>query len=248
LQFDLGVSTKWENFSLGARGFYSSIHDYILPVASDASYPVLTGVNAPTNLGRTVGAFGISSSNPLINAAADTAALGYRYTNLDLATLAGGEIFGEWKIRSWMALNGQMAYVKGMDDSPVRYVAATNSVVPLGGHEPLPNIYPLNSTLTLRFFEPRKNRWEIDFITRMVAGQHAVATSLAEVPSPGFTVFGLRGSYRVNEHLRFYSSIENLFDRSYSEPGSLAIVTPHNTIGFVSEPGFSWIIGFEANF
>jgi outer membrane receptor protein involved in Fe transport len=248
LQFDLGVSTKWENFSLGARAFYSDIRDYILPVASDLSLPVAAGIPAPTQLGRTVAAFGINSSNPLINAAADTAALGYRYTNLDLATMTGGEVFGEWKMLSWLALNGQMAYVKGVDEAPVRYITATNTFVPLGGHEPLPNIYPFNGTLTLRVFEPRKNSWEVDFVTRMVAGRHSVALSLAEVPSPGFTTFGLRGSYRLNEHLRIYSSIENLFDRSYSEPGSLAIVTPHNTIGFVSEPGFSWIVGFEASF
>lgn len=246
LQFDLGVNTKWDRVTLGGRAFYSTIYDYILPVASNFSNAVPAGTpNVPTNLNRNVAPFGIDPNNPAFIPNADTASLNYRYTNLAFATLYGGEAFGEVKVLPWLAVNGTLAYVKGVNSRPVRYDTNTLTVIPIPGSDRLPNIYPLNSTIGIRIFEPRKSTWSVEFLTRMVAGQRSVAVDLAELPTPGFTVFGLTGNYHVGEHLRLFTSIDNLFDRSYFEHSSLAIATPTGAISFVREPGFSWVVGFE---
>jgi outer membrane receptor protein involved in Fe transport len=248
LQFDLGASAKWDRLTLGARGFESTIYDYILPVPSTVSVAVPAGVPAPMNLHRDIINFLPNPADPTINPLADAAALDYRYLNLNRVTLFGGELSGEFRLLPWLALNGTLAYVRGTIHSPVRFIEATHTIVPLPGTEPLPGIYPLNSTVGLRVFEPRKNKWSMELVARFVDDQDRVATRYAELPTPGFGVWYVRGNYQVGEHLRLFSSIDNLFDRVYWEHGSLAIVNPQGTIDFVKEPGISWIFGFEAKF
>jgi outer membrane receptor protein involved in Fe transport len=100
----------------------------------------------------------------------------------------------------------------------------------------------------VRVFEPRHNKWSVDFVTRMVAGQHHVADSLGELPTSGFTVFGLHAAYQLRPNVRLHTSFENLFDRTYTEHGSLVIVNQNGNLSFVKERGFSWLIGLEAKF
>ncbi|MEI8372290.1 MAG: hypothetical protein WCJ35_05560 [Planctomycetota bacterium] len=54
--------------------------------------------------------------------------------------------------------------------------------------------------------------------------------------------------YRMNEHLRLNMALENLFNRSYVEPGSLAIINQQGVPAFVREPGFTALLGMEARF
>lgn len=248
LQFDLGVAGKWEKLTLGLRGFDSTIYDYIEPVASNFSSGVPVGTNAPTNLFRNFTDFGISPSNLTIIPNASNTSLNYKYANINRASIYGGEFTGEYRAAKWLAFTGSLAYVRGINHTPVRYDVYTNTFVPIGGSEPLPGIYPLNSTIGVRFLDPNHAKWSFEVVTRLVHGQDQVATSLAEVATPGFGVVNLYGSYQITPHVRLFSSVENLFDRGYFETNSLAIVTPQGTIGFVKEPGINWIAGFEAKF
>jgi outer membrane receptor protein involved in Fe transport len=253
LQFDLGVQGKWDQFSFTAKGFQATVYDYILPVPSNFSTPVPAGVNAPTNLTRDLSAFGIFPNTPGINFAASTHSLAYQYTNIDRASFYGGELTGEYKLNCGMALNGSLAYVKGTNHQPLRFDDATKTYIPTKGAEALPNIYPFNGQVGLRFFEPTQDnqpsRWSVEFIAQMVNGQYYVADSFGELPTPGFTIFNVNAYYQINENLRLRTSIDNLFDRDYTEHGSLAIANPlSRTLGFVREPGFTWTIGFEAKF
>ena len=115
--------------------------------------------------------------------------------------------------------------------------------MPLGHSEGLPNIYPFNSTLALRVFEPQKNRWQVELSARFVAAQDYVAASMAELPTPGFVTCALRGHYRVDEHVRLTAAIENLFNTSYVEPGSLVIVNGQGVPTFVKQPGIGAMFG-----
>jgi len=249
LQFDLGLRAENKRASIGARGFFSNIYDYILPVPSNqASTAVPAGVVAPTNIIRNLTAFGIFPNNPAINGKASTPALDYRYANIDRAELYGSEVFGEYKLLDWLALNGSLAYLRGINEDPVRFNSATNSFIRLKENESLPGIYPWAANLGVRVFEPAHNRWSVEFLIRMVDAQQHVAESMGEVPTPGFTVFGIHGSYQVNQHLRLTTAFENIFDRPYAEPDSLAITSRNGLIDFVKEPGFSWIVGVEAKF
>lgn len=69
----------------------------------------------------------------------------------------------------------------------------------LGGNDPLPNIYPLSSTLRARVLEPAADKWSCEFVTRLVVEQSRVARTLAELSTDGFVVCSLRGYYRPRE-------------------------------------------------
>jgi len=249
LQLDLGTTLQRDKKLIGVRGFYSMIHNYILPIPSNFTSVLPAGVVAPTNLHRDYTAFGVDPANPNINFAASTAALGYRYANLDRATLAGGEIRVQYPLNEWLMLNADLAYVKGVNHSPSRFIDETNQVVPIKGAEALPGIYPFNATLRAAFTEPVAQQWGIEIVARLVHGQDYVADSMGELPTPGFTEIDLHGHWQINENLRLFSSILNLFDRDYTEHGSLVISNPQGTLlRFVPEPGFTLLLGLEARY
>jgi iron complex outermembrane receptor protein len=249
LQFDFAVTATWKKANFGARAFQSTIRDYILATAeSNNSNFVPAGVAAPTNLQRNLSAFGLSPADPAVNFLASTHSVSYRYTNIREAELYGGELFGDIQFCPWLSLNCTLSYVRGINEAPVVFNYLTRTLQPLKANEALPGIYPLNSTLIVRIAEPHHNKWNVDFVTRMVAGQHHVADSLGELPTPGFTVFGVHAAYQLTPNLRLHTSFENLFDRTYTEHGSLVIADQKGNLSFVKERGFSWLIGFEARF
>lgn len=213
LQFDLGISGQWENMLIGVRAFHANIDNYIL-------------YNFVGNAG-----------NPLVDPA--FASRTYQYTNLERATLFGGDIFTEARLMPWLSANSTLGYVKGTNHSPQ-----------MGGAEGLPGIYPFNTTVGVRVHDPcvERDKWGIELITRMVIGQGYVADSLFEDPTPGYTTLALRGYYKLNENLRLTSSIQNLGDRTYTEHGSLVIVDPDGNRSFVKEPGISWLMGMELEY
>jgi outer membrane receptor protein involved in Fe transport len=219
-----------------------------MPGPSNFSSFVPIGVATPENLNRNYAAFTPEGAAEFVNLRSDAASLAYKYANIDQVTLWGAELSGDVRIAEGVALVGSIAYVRGSNLAPLRYDEPTNTYVPLPFSEPLLGIYPLNSTIGIRFFEPRNSRWSFETTLRMVGRQNRVASSMAELPTAGFTVVGLQGFYQLNERVRFFSSIDNLFDRPYTQHGSLAIVNPGGAVDFVNEPGFSWIMGIEARF
>jgi len=254
-QLDAGFTTREKTLTYGARGFCAMIWDYIEPA------PAFIDPSAPPGLathvlGRNFQDFppmwrtdlGTASEN------ADTDQAGFQYVNEEFVTLAGGDLFAEARLQDWLSVSGSMAYVCGTNWHPVAFVsapswsAADGKTTPLGHSEGLPNIYPLTGTVAIRVFEPKTRKWMVEFSTRIVTAQDYVATSISELPSPGFATFALRGHYRVSEHLRVNLALENLFNQPYSEPGSLVIVNSQGVPTFVKEPGFSALLGMEAHF
>ena len=147
-----------------------------------------------------------------------------------------------------------MAYVCGTNWHPVTYVATDSwiasdgKLVPIGRPEGLPNMYPFNGTLAIRVFDPKRERWLVEFSSPMVAAQNYVATSLSELPTPAFATFALRGYYQPRKNLRLTMAIENLFNAYYAEPGSLVMLNPQGIPTFVKEPGISVLLGIDARF
>jgi iron complex outermembrane recepter protein len=256
LQFDLGIATRKERVSYGARGFYAMIWDYILPVPAfiDGSPPSF--IHAPKVLGRDFSFFPAPWRMDLVtgNVNADTNQAGYQYENLDFVTLGGGDVFGEVQCLDWLSVYGSMAYVCGTNWNPVSFVAsdswaaADGHVVPIGRPEGLPNIYPFYGTIAIRVFQPQTERWLVEFSSRLVAAQENVAVSLSELPSPAFATFALRCFYQPRKNLRLTLAIENLFNTDYTEPGSLVILNPQGVPTFVMEPGISVLMGIDGRF
>ena len=256
LQFDVGATTAKDRVSYGVRGFYALIWDYILPVPAfiDGSPPGF--IQAPKVLGRDFSDFAPQWRQDLVtgNINADTNQTGYQYENVNLATLAGGDLFAEMQCLDWLSVYGNMAYVRGTNWRPVTYVssdswvASDGTLVPIGRSEGLPNIYPFNGTLAIRLFDPQRELWLVEFSSRLVAAQTHVAASLSELPTPAFATFALRGYYQARKHLRLTMAVENLFNVDYIEHGSLVMLNPQGIPTFVREPGISVLAGIDARF
>jgi len=248
-QFDLGVTSQRGRVRYGARGFYTTIWDYIESIPNYISAPN----NSTHYLGRNFQGFssdergdlGLPSEN------GDTCQAGYKSYNIGLATMAGGDLFGEFEIRKGFSVFGCVSYVHGENLHPLHVAldgSGHNIIVPNGGAEPLPGMYPFNGRISLRVSDPEKDKWGAEFTARLVNSQDEVATSLAELPSPAFSVFDLSGYYRVRKNLRVSLTLENLLNTDYYEPGSLVILNSAGIPTFIREPGFSAILGVDGRF
>lgn len=223
IQFDLGLRHDGPNFYGSMRGFYSEVYDYIL-------YNFLGTAGANTD-----------PSDPFASKV-------YQYTNLDQATLYGCDVFGEWRPRdSWFSVFGSLAYLRGINHD-AKYLNNAQSGLVDAGADALPGIYPLNSILGVRFFDPDTQWWSVTFQTRMVKGQDIVSATLFELPTPGFTTLDIIGSVQATKNMRVFSSLENVFDRTYTEHGSLLLVNQAGGPSFVKEPGINFRVGVELTY
>lgn len=125
----------------------------------------------------------------------------FEFVNHD-AVLAGAELRGEVDWTDWLTPFVNVSYVEGRD---------------IEIHEPLPSIFPLETRLGIRLHEPCNHDYGIDLIARIVADQNRVATSLLELPTPGFTTFDIRGHWNVSDSWRVTYGVENVTDVTYFE-------------------------------
>lgn len=244
IQFDLGLNGNWEAFNFGARSFYASIDNYI-----QAANVVSSPGGGSFSYGRAV------DNNAPID---DQASIGYQYVNLSWADIYGGDMFAEANVVPWLLVGGLVNYQKGTNHDTRFWApgAATQSglaqVGSKGSAEGLLGIFPLNGAVYFRLVDPvlNSNRWALELRTRMVSGQNFVARSQGEVPSLGYTVCDLGGFWQVTDNLRLTSSILNLFNRNYTDVGSLAIVNTAiaNPFGFVLNPGLTATFGAEYSY
>jgi iron complex outermembrane receptor protein len=208
-QIDIGLRYDTDYLKFGISGFYALINDYITYDANRVSQLGLSQVV---------------------------------FSNTDLATLAGTELFLQANVTKWFSPFATISYVQGIDqthvdnrrgtvfnridangtpftsrlDSSRRRDPATGAVAT--DTEPLPNIPPMETRLGFRIHgtDPVP-KWQIEVISRIVSGQNAIARSLGEVATPGFTTIDLRGYYQLNENLLLTGGVENLGDRLYRE-------------------------------
>lgn len=142
------------------------------------------------------------------------------FTNTDLATLAGGEIYLEVDACDWVTPFGTASYVRGRD---LTHIDARRDPTLVSSRrqfdtEPLPGIPPLELRGGLRVHEAGKQpRWAVEFSARSVMGQQEAAASLNELPTPGFTTFDLRSYWQATPNLLLVSGVENFGDKFYRE-------------------------------
>ncbi len=186
-QFDIGIKGNWERVRGGVNGFYAWIDNYITYDQNKAQGSSLSQVV---------------------------------FTNTNLARLAGGEAYLEVDACDWVTPFATASYVQGLDLTHIdtRRDPTLVSSRRVSDTEPLPGIPPLELRGGVRFHEAsRRPRWALEFTARSVMGQHEVAASLNELPTPGFTVFDLRGYWQVTPSLLLISGVENFGDKFYRE-------------------------------
>src|SRR5262249_31196677 len=110
------------------------------------------------------------------------------FTNTDLATLAGGELYGEVDVLSWLTPFITVSYVQGedlthVDNKRPNLISSRRSpnlsffgpanqphaLTPGSETEPLPNIPPLELRSGVRLHEPgRAPKYALEFLARSV--------------------------------------------------------------------------------
>jgi outer membrane receptor protein involved in Fe transport len=166
-----------------------------------------------------------------------------RFVNTELATLAGGEAFGEYDVSRWLKGFGTLSYVEGRDQTRGLRGAFDNppffSFDPI---EPLPGINPLESRVGIRVHEPEQSQWAVELSARIVDNQDRVASSLFESPTPGFTTYDLRSYWQATDRLLLVAGVENFTDKQYREHLDL------RTGRGVFQPGVSFYFASELQY
>jgi outer membrane receptor protein involved in Fe transport len=180
--------------------------------------------------------------------------------NTDLATFAGFEISSEYDFSEWLTPFATLSFVDGRDrtrsgDFATRRSTATEPKQQIAGlprgsesgiagddEEPLPSIPPFDTRLGVRIHDPIDDpRWGVELSVRVVDDQGRVASSLLESPTPGFSVWDVRGQWRASNRLLLIAGIENLGDVTYRE--HLDFRSPNGIS--VLQPGRNFYLGGE---
>ncbi len=166
--------------------------------------------------------------------------------NTPLATLTGFELYGDYKPTDVTTLFATMQYVEGTDR---------------GINRPLPQIYPLQSRVGIRWADPNPMHsyygleWGFRFVARQNrigyvhdrVGANALGVAV-ETPTAGFYTSYLRGYWHLTETMHLVGGVDNLFDRNYLEHLDLRLRGPAVTPGGVTavlSPGFTAYAGLE---
>ncbi len=124
--------------------------------------------------------------------------------NVD-ARIMGGEVGGSYRLSPNWKSEASLAYALGKNSSD---------------GEALPQMPPLEARLGLTY---ERGDWSAAGLWRVVAAQTRVAEGKGNVTSKdfdessGFGVFSLNGAYRLNQHFKLSTGIDNLLDKAYSE-------------------------------
>ena len=156
------------------------------------------------------------------------------YTNTDLATLAGTEMYLQTNVTKWLSPFATLSYVQGVDQTHVDN--RRNAVQPDGIRlnssrrddpatrstatqtEALQQIPPMETRLGFRLHGTDDiPRWQVELSARIVTGQNSVATSLGEINTPGFTTFDIRAFWQLHKNLLLTGGVENIGNKLYRE-------------------------------
>lgn len=148
--------------------------------------------------------------------------------NVD-ARIWGGEVGAAYTLSANWKADASLAYAWGENTSDSR---------------PLPQMPPLDTRLGLTY---SRADWSAAALWRLVAAQRRIDAGVGNVvgkdyrQSPGFGVFSLNATYRVNKHLKLSSGIDNLFGKAYAEhlnlAGNAGFGYPASDPRAVEEPG-----------
>jgi outer membrane receptor protein involved in Fe transport len=149
-------------------------------------------------------------------------ALGVQFVNTDLATLSGGELYGEYDLNTCLTPFARLSYVEGRDHSRdnrgIPLLHKNGNTLAVSDEEPLPGIAPLESRVGVRVHEPvEKPRWGMELAARVVDNQDRVATSLREQESAGFSTWDFRSYWQATDSLLLVAGVENFTDKQYRE-------------------------------
>lgn len=151
-----------------------------------------------------------------------------RAENID-ARIMGGELGAAYNLTDNWKADATLAYAWGKNSSD---------------GSALPQMPPLDARFGLTYSEAK---WSAGALWRVVAAQHRIDANKGNVvgkdyaQSSGFGVFSLNGAYRINQHWKVSSGVDNLFGKAYAEhlnlAGNAGFGYPANDPQALNEPG-----------
>ncbi|MGC3933407.1 TonB-dependent copper receptor [Pseudomonas atacamensis] len=151
-----------------------------------------------------------------------------RAENID-ARIMGGELGAAYNLTDNWKADATLAYAWGKNSSD---------------GSALPQMPPLDARFGLTFSQ---DNWSAGALWRVVAAQHRIDANKGNVvgkdyaQSSGFGVFSLNGAYRINQHWKVSSGVDNLFGKAYAEhlnlAGNAGFGYPANDPQAINEPG-----------
>ncbi|WP_122508617.1 TonB-dependent copper receptor [Pseudomonas atacamensis] len=151
-----------------------------------------------------------------------------RAENID-ARIMGGELGAAYNLTDNWKADATLAYAWGKNSSD---------------GSALPQMPPLDARFGLTYSEAK---WSAGALWRVVAAQHRIDANKGNVvgkdyaQSSGFGVFSLNGAYRINQHWKVSSGVDNLFGKAYAEhlnlAGNAGFGYPANDPQAINEPG-----------
>jgi iron complex outermembrane receptor protein len=148
--------------------------------------------------------------------------------NID-ARIMGGELGAAYRFTEHWKADATLAYAWGKNSSD---------------GNALPQMPPLDARFGLTYSE---DNWSAGALWRLVAAQNRIDLNKGNVvgkdfdKTPGFAVFSLNGAYRINQHWKVSSGVDNLFGKAYAEhlnlAGNAGFGYPANDPQAIKEPG-----------
>lgn len=153
-----------------------------------------------------------------------------RFVNVDNAMQTGFEFYFNYHFTESLSFLSDVAYTYGQNKDL---------------DEPLPQIVPLTSHLSLNF---EKKKYWVNFRSRLVAEQDRIAASFGETVTPGFATLDLSGGYKPFTDFTIGAAILNIFDTAYYEHLNFAYRNSNTNAGRIYEPGRNFTIYINYSF
>jgi iron complex outermembrane receptor protein len=153
-----------------------------------------------------------------------------RFVNVDKAMQTGFEVYFNYHITSNLSFLSDLSYTYGQNKD---------------FDEPLPQITPLTAHLSLNF---EKEKYWINFKSRLVDEQDRISESFREEETPGFATFDISGGIKPINGLTVGAAVLNIFDRAYYEHLNFTYKNSDLLSGRIYEPGRNFTIYLNFNF
>ena len=153
-----------------------------------------------------------------------------RFINVDNAMQTGFEFYFNYHFTEALSFLTDIAYTYGQNKDL---------------DEPLPQIVPLTSHLSLNF---EKKKYWVNLKSRLVAEQDRIAESFGETVTPGFATLDISGGYKPFTDFTIGAAILNVFDTAYYEHLNFAYRNSNTNAGRIYEPGRNFTIYVNYSF
>jgi len=153
-----------------------------------------------------------------------------RFINIDEAMQTGFELYFNYKLGSNLTFNSDISYTYGENKD---------------FDEPLSQIPPLTGHLSLNY---EKEKYWINFKSRLVDNQDRISESFKETETPGFATFDISGGVKPFKGVTIGAAVLNIFDKAYYEHLNFSYKNSNIMSGKILEPGRNFTIYLNYSF